>query len=818
MAASIDPNLVLPPHQDFAALSEEAIAFITAQPGNAWTDVNPSEPGVTLLEGALAGLTDLGYRLDHQMADLLAPAGEEADWQPLPPIDQALPTQPVSLDDLQKTLADHPLLSAAQLQPVAGMAGHYQLRLTPIRDLSDTERKSIQQEVWRRFQAARPLGMLLDGIQFLAAALLTLYPELELAEGAPVEATLAALVISWRRALTAPPVYLAAADCLAAGESGDEVFDGPVLRLGVRQSQPPAPTQVLSSQLIDLALAVPGIAQVSSLLLGTSDGSRSNSAWSWDLPEGSFLSLDLGALLPWWAGQKTLPKQSYDPLHRKGQRLRVNLAELRARLAASAPPPTNQASLPAPFGRYRRLSDFPAFSQGLPAQFGISASGLNPAATPAEQAMTLQLQAYLLLLEQQQSDQAAQLENIRRLLELPAGDWLARLRALFVRMLGSEALSDADADRFWDTVRGLPASILRQGAQPLPLAEQLLTPADLPAYRQAVGEPVLEDVLSERWLDRTLRRLQHLAARFGETLPDAALLRYRGVFGYYSPLLLASRHAPVPALDADTLTRRLASLKQVLDLAGFLLAFPRLSGGRGQGADLAASLHSRSGLELRVAARLGITLTDDALSLGNREGLYLVEGVLLTPAQAQSPCPATLSEPTTPLANSVFWILPAYGSRLGDPSFRSLVEQAICEETPLHLTPWVCWLGADELNQMETLHRHWRAKWRELGGPAAPCPDTSSGADQSIPGAWSRRQRLLDSSAALRQALLQSAFPPDARAAAWQSHVAISQLDANFTVGYPLVPQRRTVAFGGRIGDPTQPYVVAFTPALPLND
>ncbi|MEN2428931.1 hypothetical protein [Chromobacterium vaccinii] len=810
MAASIDPNLVLPPHQDFAALSDEAIAFITAQPGNAWTDVNPSEPGVTLLEGALAGLTDLGYRLDHEVADLLAPAGAEADWQPLPPIDQALSCQPVSLDDLQNILADHPLLSAARLQPAA--AGHYLLWLTPIRALSAPEQAQVEQEVWRRFQSARPLGMLLDAIHFLGEAKLKLYPELELAEGAPVEATLAALVASWRRALTAPPVYLAAADCLAAGQSGDTVFDGPLLRQGVRQSQPPAPTQVLSSQLIDLALAIPGIAQVGSLLLGDSDGRRSNSAWSWNLPDGSFISLDLDTLLPWWAGQQTLPKQSYDPLHRKGQRLRVNLVELQSLLAAPAAAPASHASLPAPFGRYRRLSDFPAFSQGLPPQFGISASGLNPAATPAEQAATLQLQAYLLLLEQQQSDQAAQLENIRRLLELPAGDWLGRLRALFVRMLGSEALSAADADQFWDTVRGLPASILRQGAQPLPLAEQLLTPADLPAYRQAGGEPVLEDVLSERWLDRTLRRLQHLAARFGETLPDAALLRYRGVFGYYSPLLLASRHAP--ALDADTLTRRLASLKQVLDLAGFLLAFPRLSGGRGQGADLAASLHSRSGLELRVAARLGIALADGELSLGNREGLYLVEGVLLTP----TPGPAALSEPTVSLANRVFWILPADGSRLGDPSFRRLVEQVICEETPLHLEPWVCWLGAGDLNQMETLHRHWRAKWREMGGPAAPSPDApSSGVDPATPGVWSRRQRLQDCSAALRHGLLKAAFPAG-DGAFWQSHIAVSQLDANFTVGYPLVPQRRTVAFGGRIGDPSKPYVVAFTPALPLND
>lgn len=800
MAAGIDPNLILPPHQDFNALSEEAIAFITTQAGNAWTDVNPSEPGVTLLESALSGLTDLGYRLDHEIADLLAPAGVETDWRPLPAIDQALSCGPVSLEDLQKALADHPLLNAARLQPAPG---GYSLWLIPARVLSQAEAMEAKQAAWRRFHGSRPLGMVLQDIHLLEASKLKLYPELELAEGAAVEATLAALVRSWITALTAPPVYVSAADCLAAGQSGDTVFDGPLLRQGVPQRQASPPTQVLASRLIDLALAVPGVAKVNSLLLDASDGDRNQGDWAWTVPDNTFVSLDVDTLLSWWAGQFSLKLQSYDPLHRKGQRLRVNLDELKALLAPSTSGPDSQTALPAPFGRYRRLSDFPAFSQSLPPVFGISASGLNPEAPPEEQAPPLQLQAYLLLLEQLQSDQAAQLENIRRLLELPAGDWIGRLAGLFARMQGSAALSDADVDQFWETVRRLPPSTLRQAAQPLPLAERLLSPDDLAAYRQAGGEPALEGVLSDRWLDRTLRRLGHLAARFGETLPDAALLRYRGVFGHYSAQLLTGRRAP--ALDADTLTGKLARLKQVLDLAGFLLDFVRLSGSRGQGADLTVSLYSRSGLELRVAARLGMALDDEALSLGNREGLYLVEGALLggaTPSQA----------------SSVFWILPAYGSRLGDPSFRRLVEQTISEETPLHLTPWVCWLGADDLNRMETLHRHWRAKWREMGGPDAPSPDTpSSGVDPATPGAWSRRQRLADCAEALRQALSQTAFPLGDKAA-WQSHVAVSQLNANFTVGYPQVPQRRAVAFGGRIGDSSKPYVVAFTPALPLND
>lgn len=793
-APRIDPQLTLPAHQDFQRLRDEAVTAIGATPGARWSDMNASEPGVTLLEAAVDALADLGYRLEHPVADLLTPDGAESDWQPLPGPAAVLGCQPVSQGDLEAVLADHPAIARAALEPQDHAA--WLVRLTPRAGAHDPA--ALRHAAWRAFHRHRPLGTRPGAVVLQQDVALKLYPELELAEHAQVEDTLAALVRRWQDALSAEGRYQDAATLLAAGQTGDRVYDGPTLAKGVRLTPGNPQRQILASELIELALAVPGVARVDSLLLGDSDGRRDEGRWQWLPGPDDALRLDVDTLLDWWSGKLVLAQQQHAPLHRDGQRLPLDADRLRQKLAQPDAAPITAATPTAP-ARYRRLSLFPPFALALPSQFGLSRSGLNPAATPAEHAPVLQLQAYLLPLEQLLADQAAQLDNVRRLLELPAGPWLDACGQLFTRLLRSEALSDTDVDRFWLTVRELPPTLRRQPVEPLPTADHLFDADALTRYRRAGADPALEGLLSPRWLERSTRRLRHLLARYGDTQPDAALLRYRGVFAHYAARLAASRYAP--ALPVAELTERLAALKEVLDLASALIAFPELSSTRGQGADLIAGPTGRSGAEWRVAQRLGMTLDDAPLSLGNREGALLVEGALLIDAVLRLD-PALATVQGLPLEDCVFWVLPAQGTRLGHGAFRQLVESVLSEETPLHLVPWVCWLAPDDLNIVEGVYRHWRAKWCELGPDPGPA----------------RRTRLDSAGLTLLGELLQQdrLARPDSRP--WQTHVGENRIRDDFTVGYPDLPPRPTVRFGGRIGDDTRPYVVAPTPPLPLND
>ena len=61
-----------PDYLDFGRLRAEGIKHIQDLAGNIWTDHNVHDPGITILEVLCYALTDLGYRANLDIRDLLA--------------------------------------------------------------------------------------------------------------------------------------------------------------------------------------------------------------------------------------------------------------------------------------------------------------------------------------------------------------------------------------------------------------------------------------------------------------------------------------------------------------------------------------------------------------------------------------------------------------------------------------------------------------------------------------------------------------------------------------------------------------------------
>jgi hypothetical protein len=99
---------------DYAALREGGMALIRKWASGSWTDHNVHDPGITVLEACSYAMTELGLRLQLDMADLLR-SGEANALADLPPADRVLPVGPVNRQDLRSVLLDHPLVSDAQI-------------------------------------------------------------------------------------------------------------------------------------------------------------------------------------------------------------------------------------------------------------------------------------------------------------------------------------------------------------------------------------------------------------------------------------------------------------------------------------------------------------------------------------------------------------------------------------------------------------------------------------------------------------------------------------------------------------------------------
>jgi len=99
-------NPAFPEYLNFDTLRSIGIAHLQQMSGKLWTDYNLHDPGVTILEVLCYAVTELGYRNNLDLKDLLAkaPTFEKQEEDNFFTPDQILTCNPVTELDLRKCL------------------------------------------------------------------------------------------------------------------------------------------------------------------------------------------------------------------------------------------------------------------------------------------------------------------------------------------------------------------------------------------------------------------------------------------------------------------------------------------------------------------------------------------------------------------------------------------------------------------------------------------------------------------------------------------------------------------------------------------
>ena len=119
------------PALDYDALRAEALELLDRLTDGRWTDRNPHDPGLTILEQLCYAITDLAYRATHSVPDLFA-----GGWAGPGPA-EILTCDPVTEDDLRRLVLDEPGVQSVQRRPaeleppVFFHAGSRELHLVP---------------------------------------------------------------------------------------------------------------------------------------------------------------------------------------------------------------------------------------------------------------------------------------------------------------------------------------------------------------------------------------------------------------------------------------------------------------------------------------------------------------------------------------------------------------------------------------------------------------------------------------------------------------------------------------------------------------
>jgi hypothetical protein len=418
-------NALFPAVKDaiaFEALWQQAHEKVTAFSGEIWTDTGDHDPGVTLLQSATWNCSDLSYRASLPLNDLLT----HQDRKPLFPEEfgpeQVLTCNTVTAEDYRRALLDlhsrdiktldtderdflfsdvslikepeahrfhwwynaekreysfkEPAVTQPEDKMTLSLRGNLWLSLVPTRytqSLSSENRAAVEQYLAAFLAAHRNLGEAVSRIICLQPATFSPRMTIELADNIGDINQVAAHIYQVTDAFLRPAVARYTTEQRRAlGDADDAIFEGPRLKQGWQQT---APSQITSGgyvlnlgPLVNLLLAIPGVASLSTLSVDTDDGHITAVAgdnWRWQVADGYYPLL-------WGAAPLDLLATAGSPLtlvSKGGIRNTLDREAMARYLTAEELIETAPRVLPA--GRFRDQTPYIPVGQRLPECYAL---------------------------------------------------------------------------------------------------------------------------------------------------------------------------------------------------------------------------------------------------------------------------------------------------------------------------------------------------------------------------------------------------------------------------------------------------------------
>jgi len=438
---------------DYSYLRTEGVRLVQQLSGDIWTDYNEHDPGVTTLEQLCYALTELSYRAELPVADMLADpkTGRIHPYRHgLFTARHILPCNPVTCDDYTRLIADRiPEIGNAWLTPHVPKAGskavnglydmrvyapdayrhhhHYDCGPDPDSEL----RERLLRRVRRVYRAHRNLCEDLHSVHILLPLPAAMYADVSVCGKTPVEKILAEILFRLGN-LFAPELQRQPLNALLdAGQCPDQIFNGPLLRRGFIEDNQlqPQMTSLAVNDAIRVIAQTDAVVAVRSVEVRTTDRHSGDTTHAYG-PNDS-VSIPSERVLRLLTDPGPDGRSFTIRMLRNGvvcypdpATFRLELSLLWAGYRRSYPLEVQYAEyFGTPRGRKLDLERYYSIQNQYPTIYGISAYGLPPEPTTVRRAQAKQLKGYLLPFEQLMADYCAQLANARELFSIKPDSW-----------------------------------------------------------------------------------------------------------------------------------------------------------------------------------------------------------------------------------------------------------------------------------------------------------------------------------------------------------------------------------------------------------
>jgi len=404
----------LPPHQDFNFLKDEAIDYIQNHIGTEWTNFNPSDPGMTILDQVCYALTELGYCTDFSIPDILTDSTGKMEMENqfyLPY--KILTTSPYTIDDYKKYIIDgiEEVYNAEittyndNLLPFSRV---YQVYLYINPDITDSiQCDTICKSVFYYLNQSRNIGELFNMPIALQPQNCLIGGKIEIEKDADEQAVLLELQNKLRTYIF-PKIAQVNYDTLKEdGYNAAEIYDGPYLKNGwiLNESILDKKDTLKTIDLIPVIESVAGIISVSGLQLYQNN----NQVQTLQSTLSQIIFIDILASysekkLQLICNGKEVQTDALSPLQ-------INLTKYQETAISL----NNKPAIKLPKSSFRDINSYYSIQNTFPQQYGIGDDKIEDDSAPIQVAQSRQLKGYLTLFDQVLANQFSQLANVSKL-------------------------------------------------------------------------------------------------------------------------------------------------------------------------------------------------------------------------------------------------------------------------------------------------------------------------------------------------------------------------------------------------------------------
>ncbi len=549
---------------DYDFLRLEAIDKIQKLSGKVWTDFNLHDPGVTILEQLCYTLTDLGFRTEFEIEDILHTQIPHDDKDhTFYTAAEILPCHPLTLNDYRRLIIDRiPEVKNAWFRPIKdsllGIKGLYQVMLQidldPDIDTYKNEKiRDIKAKVRTILHQNRNLCEDFASIETLANEAITISARVDISPDVLGETVLAKILFELEMALTSPIKKYDLGELQEQGYELSEIFTGPMPVHGFIKSEDlkPKTSEIHISKLIKIITNIEGVRSIRDVVVYQGGTQIYGSLLLIDPDKFPVLKMDTTV---------TMDGQYPIKIFKSGLEYNIDFEATEQLYSALIHDVEETYKLDLRLDtihsianqKIEDLEKYESLQNDFPQVYGISEVGIPFSNHRERKAQVKQLKGYLMLFEQIIANYLSQLANVQKLFSLK---------------------EEVHKSYYSQAPLSVPnIGPLLRGIQPENFASHIAQ--------------IIQEL--DPYLDRRNRFLNHLLARFSETfLSDFLAIINRNIYD-----------------DQDKIQQDIIKAK-----IKFLKDYGDLGKNRGQGfnfTEKSIDTFNVSGLKKRVSLLLGI--------------------------------------------------------------------------------------------------------------------------------------------------------------------------------------------------------------------